>query len=1142
MTAVIDNVERKRALDPETSFIVQAPAGSGKTELLIQRYLVLLARVAEPEEILAITFTRKAAAEMTNRVLAAIARAAGDEVPEKPHEAFTWELARRVLSRDARKNWQLEKYPSRMRIMTIDSWCAGLTRQMPVLSGFGAPARITETPELLYARAARNTVAELESAGKWSGSVETLVRHLDNRLFTLEELLARMLPRRDQWLRHVARAGDPARVRRVLESALQSVIRETLSALRERIPVSCMEQIVDLCRFAAWHLEDADMDSPLANGRDLSGPPGDRPEDLPAWQAIAELLLTRDGQWRKRVDKRTGFPAPASAGADAGQRRRLERKKAGFKKLVAELSGQTGLDRAIDTVRRLPAPAYTENQWAVLEALSEMLVLAAGHLQAVFVQAGEVDFAEVGLRAQAALGGPDDPTDLALSLDYRISHILIDEFQDISISQFELLRRLTAGWSAGDGRSFFAVGDPMQSIYGFREAEVGLFLRAWQQGLDAHVPLKPVRLKSNFRSDAGIVAWLNAVFPAVFPETGDTATGAVPYVPAEAVLGRGTDPAVRIHMQPGADDEAEAAAVADCVRQAFSESPEGTVAILVRSRSHVKAVASALRRAEIRFSAVEIDSLAQRPLIRDLLSLTRALSHPADRVAWLAVLRAPWCGLTLKDLHALAGADHRSPVCVLMHDEERLSAMSEDGRARLCRVRSVLDADAARRGRMSLRRRVEGSWLALGGPATAVDPGQLADVPVYLDYLDARQGAEPVTDLEVFEQGVFSLFAAPDPAADPRLQVMTIHRAKGLEFDTVILPGLGKAPRREEPFLLLWQERPDAGEGESLLMAPISETGGQSDPTYGYIRRLQEIRRDQEARRLLYVAATRARKRLHLFGSLRLDKQGGTARPDPRSLLGVLWPALEQGWQHAGRDGVQAETRQNEEFAKEPDRGIRRLVAGWRPPGPRPDALPAGTVSPAVGTATAESVLPRYDWAGFTLRRVGIVVHRWLRIICEEGLENWDRQAILSVGERLRADLAAAGVCRDRIEEARKQAATALLNAVTDETGRWILSRHRQDACEYGVTGLIGREVVNAVIDRTFVDAHGVRWVIDYKSGVHGGGGLFDFLSREQQRYSLQMERYAVLMEKLDRRPVRLGLYFPMIPAWRCWPGRGRKA
>ena len=225
MTATIpDADQRKRALDPECSFIVQAPAGSGKTELLIQRYLTLLVRVEQPESVVAITFTRKAAGEMQRRMLKALLDGVGPR-PEADHAALTWELARAVLDRDKALGWDLFRNPSRLRVRTIDSLSASITRQMPWVSRLGAPPEIVEDASDLYAEAARHTI-ELLEGDRWTAPVEALLVHLDNDFQTLRKLIAEMLKRRDQWLRHVMEAPDPVALRAQLEAALGRAIRD----------------------------------------------------------------------------------------------------------------------------------------------------------------------------------------------------------------------------------------------------------------------------------------------------------------------------------------------------------------------------------------------------------------------------------------------------------------------------------------------------------------------------------------------------------------------------------------------------------------------------------------------------------------------------------------------------------------------------------------------------------------------------------------------------------------------------------------------------------------------------------------------------------------------------------------------------
>jgi ATP-dependent exoDNAse (exonuclease V) beta subunit len=124
----------------------------------------------------------------------------------------------------------------------------------------------------------------------------------------------------------------------------------------------------------------------------------------------------------------------------------------------------------------------------------------------------------------------------------------------------------------------------------------------------------------------------------------------------------------------------------------------------------------------------------------------------------------------------------------------------------------------------------------------------------------------------------------------------------------------------------------------------------------------------------------------------------------------------------------------------------------------------------------------------------------------------------------------------NELSEAADRVEGALLRMLRDPKGRWILDRHSDDECELPISGMVGGKLYETVIDRTFVDETGVRWIIDYKTGSHEGGGLEKFLDAEQERYREQLERYARLMIQRDPRPIRLALYFPLLGGWREWP------
>src|SRR5258706_6203955 len=831
---IADRAARERALDHQASFIVQAPAGSGKTELLVNRFLILLKKTDRPEDILAITFTKKAAAEMRKRVL---------ERVENPAEIA-----------------------HRLRIETIDAFCMGLARQLPVTGEFGVPPGIAEDPQPLYREAAAGTLALVERA-EYAKDVGRLLAHLDNDVAAATRLLAAMLAKRDQWLRTTGYAPTRAE----LELAF-SFERETLLEKARRL-------------------------------------------DPRASEEFAQQALTKEGEWRKRA------PAP-------------------------EIVGNEALREALYALCRMPPGCYADDQWEALSAILAVLPIAAAELKLVLAARGEADFTEIAEGAVRALGSVDDPSDLLLKLDAKISHILVDEFQDTSISQWELLDRLTSGWQPGDGRTLFLVGDPMQSIYRFREARVGLFLQARRQGLP-NVRLEPVALKTNFRSQAGLVDFFNQAFAQILPGAEDETLGAVPYSAAAAHPDNPALPGAAATWHAREDREAEAALVVDLVRKA-----EGSCAILVRTRSALVEIVPALKAAKLRFRAIEIDKLGEKQVVQDLFALTRALTHPADRVAWLAILRAPWVGFSLSDFS--------------MHFENKPETIWDliQTIPSLERLRSVLAPALANRLRGTLRDRVEAAWLALGGPACVADRTDLDDADAYLDALEALEAGGEV-DFARLAELLGELYARPDAAAgEDDLQIMTIHKAKGLEFGTVIVPGLDIVPFAGAAPLLRWQELPggDAEEkrGSRLLLAPIRPAGEKKELTYEYLRLLEADAEDTEAARLLYVAATPAERRLHLVACPR------KTMPPRRSLLARAWPVAKPVYEGLAPPAEEAPPAALEPFV------LRRLAADWTPPAP-PAA--AAWTPPSEGR---EEARVEFSWAGETAGHAGTAVHRCL--------------------------------------------------------------------------------------------------------------------------------------------------------------------
>jgi ATP-dependent exoDNAse (exonuclease V) beta subunit len=900
-----------------------------------------------------------------------------------------------------------------------------------------------------------------------------------------------------------------------LEATLARAAQDALARLAQLLPRELIEALWSSSIGAAgrWAGDEAAM-AALAGAE---GPAAAEPQALALWQAIARLVLTDAGDWRKQVNKRTGFPTTHREDRDRHER------------LIVAMSAIDGALEAWRAVAESPPVRYDETQWRVLAALLSLLKRLAAHLRIVFTEHGRVDYTEVALAARDALGRPEEPTDLALRLDYRIRHILVDEFQDTSLGQIELLRRLTAGWSGTDGRTLFCVGDPMQSIYRFRQTDVALFLRVRRHGIESLRP-QTLTLAQNFRSQAGIVDWVNRAFAEVLPREDDFGSGAVRYTPVQPTHPHGPAPAVRVWPALEPDPIAEARQVVAIVRNARTRRPDARIAILARSRSHMREVAAALRAAGLAFQAIDFEALNERRAVRDLCALTRALCHCDDRIAWLALLRAPFAGVPLADLEVLGSGLGERTVVEALTDTRWLERLTPQGRARIARVAPILAAALGQFGRRPLAALVEGAWLALGGPAAVDEQADLDNARAFFERLGEEERSADLDDPAELDASLSDLHAAPDVSASDGLQLLTIHRAKGLEWDVVIVPGLGRAPRSERRRLLHALDL-ESGDGHSgLLLAPARPAARDSDPLEAFVLRLEKKRAMLESARLLYVAATRAKTELHLFGHATLRAtRGAEEPPEPRpaanSLLAVLWPVVRGEFsklEAPGRAQLDGEARAAGDRSK-----LRRLVSGWQLPSlpPRP-----GETARELGEAETR-LRPDFDWATEVARLVGVVVHRDLERRVRTRIATG---RILEIDATLyRAELRELGVPAERLHAAAERVAEAVRRLLEDDRGRWILAPHADETSEWALTAECDGELRRLIVDRSFVDDEGTRWIIDYKTSAHEGGSLDEFLAQEELRYAPQLERYASVVSRLTPAPVRIALYYPLLGAWR---------
>ena len=1078
---ITDQQARQLALDPTQSFIVQAPAGSGKTELLTQRFLRLLTTVNEPEEIIAITFTKKAAAEMRHRILTALLDAQKTDLKREPHKQITYELASSALQHDTKNSWQILRNPNRLRVWTIDSFNGFLSAKTPILAGFGSKPIIEENASLLYDEAARELLRSLATPSQWQEHLKTVLYHLDNKVERVVELLKKILSKREQWLPHVfSYHGNTDYLHQKLHESLINITTENISHAMDLMDESLLDQLTELAQIAAKNLITADKEHVLmAFLEDPSLFPHEH--HLTKWQALTTLLLTQTNDWRKQVDARLGFPPKST-------------EKIRITELLESLIDHDALRDALISLRLTPECQYPDAQQSMIEALIHLLPILCAELRLAFQHHNAIDFVELNLAALRALGDDDEPTDLALYLDYQIKHLLIDEFQDTSITQFTLLERLIRGWEPGDGRSLFLVGDPMQSIYRFRDAEVGLFLRAQTQGINS-LALQPLTLQHNYRSDKTLIDWINTTFQMLLPQKANMAEGAIPYSPSLATRDYQSS-GLHFYGLQTADKNCEAFQITATLKSIHAKNPNDTVAILVRSRNHLTKITHALQNANIAYNAVDLQKISDCPTIKDLITLTRALLHREDRIAWYGLLRSPICGLILDDLHCLSHANTTQTIWQNITNDTIMTTLSADGQQRIKRILPILVAYFNEEGRKPFELALKGVWQLLGCHDMATDQ-QRRNADRYFKLLADLISKKSILMINELVDTLNKTYSEPEKTPSP-ISVMTIHKAKGLEFDHVLLPGLNHKSHKDDSELMLWLEKPNDAGLIDFIIAPIKHAHDSSEPIYDYLKHIEHKKLTHETTRLLYVAVTRAKKSLHLYANV-----PNNAKDEPHYHAGSFAKMLGAYF----NANLINSTNSIEISHDQPDIPLlTRIPSDWQ----------SIYNLPKTPKVIHDNPLPIMQDS--FKRLVGTVIH--------EKIAYPDRDTTHRLKEL--------GLLKQDLPKALDMIQIALINMQHDQRAQWILNPTHLDAhSEYAITSVIDGKLRHLIIDRTFI-ADGSRWIIDYKTSIpEPGESQTDFMTREQETYSEQLNTYAKAMAALDNHPIKMGLYFPMFGGWR---------
>lgn len=1074
---------RALAIDPRRSLVLLAPAGSGKTTQLLYRHLACLTVAQRPEEVLAITFTNKAAGEIVERVIGALSFASKGVEPTETHEIPLYHLSRQVLERDAQLGWNLMLNPARLRIQTFDSFCGSLAAKTPIMSGLGG-GQVTDDPSLVYRQAILETLGSVNDEGiddDLREALEAVLTFSKNRFELLIPMFGALLAKRDQWVGDVL-SLDIEAMADAVSGMVRGCAREAVAAIR----ASALHGAVDVLQQASGSLDGFEWAaSPALNDSD---------EGLAYLQAFADFVLTKDDNLRARVTAREGMPAgePLTKAMNA---------------ILADLKGSADeVTKALAGVRSLPGVEYPERSAEMARHLTVILRYLLGNLMLTFDATATVDFPEVAQRAIHSLGTGDEIGDALLEED-RINHILVDEFQDTSAAQYNLLLRLVEHWGEDDGRSLFFCGDAFQSVYFFRGATVDLFIDLVTSRAFGPKELEAHHLIVNFRSAPEVVDWNNRAYEQIFH---GTEPGFVKSVPFRNFSGS-------VSVEPITSGAVgEALRVVEIIKAEFAKNPEQSIAILVRGRSHLKEILPALKEAGISASGTDIDPIAESQPVSEVIALIRALWHQADRTSWLAVLRAAFVGLSWADCLAVARG-HRVVPCALRMPEV-IATLSDEGKARVQRLIAILDGiENSSRGD-ELVWSAKSAWVALGGVST-VDETELADVNTVWSLLAQHTSKGNLNDPQAFFQALGRLFASPKAG---QVQVMTIHKSKGLEFSTVILPGLHKTGASDDVPLFYWRRIKGV-----FTLAPNIGNNDVDTPEsrlFKFVGGLVKEDLRAELARVAYVATTRAKVNSYLLGCINANPEGKELKAPSNSLLGCLWPAVKDEFEDAEEEA----TIEKEVACAVPSKA--RLTHDFVIDMPRDCFIPAATNDALPTENELEDELRESEGDDFRAKTIGIVYHRVVELIGKEGVETWSVARLEGKTQAIASMFRREGYPIREIPAAVRRVVELVTTTLNSEKGRWILTKREGGGQEVQVSGYRNGRWVHRYIDSSFEDG-GAYWITDWKTpDCPEGMGVDDFIRIQAKRYEAKMKEYKRAVQDAGiTLPVRLGLYLPAV-------------
>jgi ATP-dependent exoDNAse (exonuclease V) beta subunit len=512
----------------------------------------------------------------------------------------------------------------------------------------------------------------------------------------------------------------------------------------------------------------------------------------------------------------------------------------------------------------------------------------------------------------------------------------------------------------------------------------------------------------------------------------------------------------------------------------------------------------------------------------------------------------------LSELHLLAGQDEIEfeEWCVEDLIRVRGELLSPESCVRLERVWTVMQ-EAERRTGLTTSQLVERTWRSLGGDCYLA-AAEMANARRYLQLLDEVEKQTGTMDLSLLKRRMSDLYAGPG-TAEGAVDLITIHGAKGLEWDVVLVPGLEKRPQVSREKLLTWDEidRQDE-EVAAIVLAPIAGRGEGSIQLNAWLRGIARAREAAERKRLFYVACTRAREELHLFASPERTAKG-EIHPVHNSLLATAWNVAERHFEKPAEGGVPArifEMPLGTDREDAEDGFVSELAAAEELSRPaRLQRLPLNfeprarfrtvTAPSSAEAATAPLRFERPE-GSFEARAFGNAVHAFADVLARQTAAGTEVDALLPEVRAWKARIAAVlrgdGLDPRAVERLAARVIDALDNLLTDPVGRWVLNSHEDGVSELALTSWANRR--NSVrMDRVFLagdkpldEGRDCLWIIDYKTATHGRESVDEFLALERVKYEAQLDSYALIMkDRVAADKLRVGLYYPLLARLVWW-------